>query len=223
MSQPAPDTVVFAADAGTVHIEKRYRLDQARYRLQLDVVVANRGDAPVGSKLCWSIGGRQDPDKRGGGFFSGVSANVSSAICYVNGKVERKSIENLGKDPLKAATERGPSLDRAPTRSSSCSRRCPSQRDPRAIRGTCTRRRLGTDAGQVTLRFARAGGARPRPRSAIPFVVFAGPKFIDDLEAVQAPAVAAAPGAPAVAAPRSTSTRRSTSPSPSCRGRSCRC
>src|SRR5262249_36050110 len=29
VSQPTPDSVVFAADAGNVHIEKRYRLDHA--------------------------------------------------------------------------------------------------------------------------------------------------------------------------------------------------
>ena len=100
MSQPTPDTVVFAADVGAVHIEKRYRLDKARYRLLLDVVVANGGDASVFSKLLLSSGGRQDPDKRGGGFFSGVSASVASALCYVNGKVHRKSIEELAKEPL---------------------------------------------------------------------------------------------------------------------------
>src|SRR6185295_17017037 len=100
-SQPTPTSVVFAADSGNVHIEKRYRLDQARYRLLLDVVVANRGDSPLGSDLTISIGGRQDPDKKGGGFFSGVSANIAAAVCFVNNNLERKAIENLGKESIK--------------------------------------------------------------------------------------------------------------------------
>src|SRR5580765_5578211 len=66
VSQPDANAVVFAADSGSVHIEKRYRLDQARYRLQLEVVVANRGDKQLYSKLMLGIAGRQDPDKRGG-------------------------------------------------------------------------------------------------------------------------------------------------------------
>src|SRR6186713_522951 len=47
VTQPSADTVVFAADSGNVHIEKRYRADVKRYRLSLDVVLSNRGDAPV--------------------------------------------------------------------------------------------------------------------------------------------------------------------------------
>src|SRR4029079_543763 len=74
VSQPSPDAVTFAADVGNVHIEKRYRVDKARYRLQLEVAVANRGEAAVGSTMILSIGGRQDPDKRPGGIFSAVSA-----------------------------------------------------------------------------------------------------------------------------------------------------
>ena len=86
VTQPAPDTVVFAADSGNVHIEKRYRADTTRYRLYLDVVLSNRGDAPVNHNLAIAVTGRQDPDKRGGGIFSAVSANVASAVCYVNGR-----------------------------------------------------------------------------------------------------------------------------------------
>src|SRR5262249_3124187 len=42
VARPAPDTVVFTADTDAVQIEKRYRLDPTRYRLQLDVVVHNK-------------------------------------------------------------------------------------------------------------------------------------------------------------------------------------
>ena len=98
----------------------------------------------------------------------------------------------------------------------------PSPRSRRA-RARARRARRGADAGQVTLRFAERS-VRRKARSVYPFVVFAGPKVIDDLEAVQ-PAVRPARRAPAAAvAPRlhleksvDVTLRRS------CRGRSCRC
>ena len=225
VSQPAPDTVVFAADVGAVHIEKRYRLDKPRYRLLLDVVVANRGDAPLFSKLLLSIGGRQDPDKRGGGFFSGVSASVSSALCYVNGKVERKSIENLAKDTLKAEDGTGTVGWIATDEKFFLLAAVPSPEVPPQQR-TCAAHASGVDAGQVTLSFAdRAVAAKGEV--SYPFVVFAGP------EGHGRPRGGAAarpwwrqgprPGRRRRPLPRSTSTRRSTSPSRSCRGRSCRC
>ena len=98
--QPAPNTVVFSTDTGNVHIEKRYVADTARYRLHLDVTVTNRGAQPVNHHLVIALSGRQDPEKRGGGFMSGSSANTASMLCAVDDKVERKPIEKLGKDPL---------------------------------------------------------------------------------------------------------------------------
>jgi YidC/Oxa1 family membrane protein insertase len=200
VSQPDPNTVVFAADVGTVHIEKRYRVDKARYRLLLDIVVTNRGDAPLFSKLLLSIGGRQDPDKRGGGFFSGVSANVSSALCYVNGKVHRQSIESLGKDPIKAEDGTGTVGWIATDEKFFLLAAVPSPEVPPQMR-TCAAHATGVDAGQVTYFADKAVGAKAEV--SYPFVIFAGPKDIDDLQAVQPQPVAAAgttPGTP-IAAP----------------------
>jgi len=98
--RPAPDTVIFAADSGSIHIEKRYIVDATRYRLQLDVTLTNRGDQPIDDHLAISIPGRQDPDKRGGGFFSGSTASVSSILCEVDDKLERRPIDKLAKDPI---------------------------------------------------------------------------------------------------------------------------
>jgi len=198
VSQPAPNTVVFAADAGNVHIEKRYRLDQARYRLLLDVAVANRGEAALGSKLALSLGGHQDPDKKGGGFFSGVSASISAAVCYVNGKVERKAIENLAKEPIKTEDGSGTINWIATDEKFFLLAAVPPAQPPETRQ--CTTQPTGADAGIVTLRFPERV-VQPKTEVSIPFVVYAGPKFTDDLEAVQAPAVTAAPGSPAVAAP----------------------
>ncbi|HEY7376570.1 MAG TPA: membrane protein insertase YidC [Polyangia bacterium] len=202
VSQPTPDSVVFAADAGNVHVEKRYHLDKARYRLQLDVVVANRGDSAVDSAMLLSIGGRQDPEKKGGGFFSGSSANISAAVCFVNGNLERKAIENLAKDTIKDGKGSGTVSWIAADEKFFMVAAVPYAQPPGEIR-TCAMRPTGIDAGVVTVQFPdRVVPAKGEISYA--FNVFAGPKFTDDLEAVRAPVVAAAgttPGAPAAAEP----------------------
>jgi len=193
VSQPDANAVVFAADSGSVHIEKRYRLDQARYRLQLEVVVANRGDKQLYSKLMLAIAGRQDPDKRGGGFFSGVSASISSAICFVNGKVERKSIEGLAKDTIKAEDGTGTINWIATDEKFFLLAAVPFQERTQNNR-MCNMASLGTDVGQVTLRLVEQVVA-PQTEVSYPFAVFAGPKVTEDLEAIRPPVVAVAPSA----------------------------
>ena len=188
-SQPAPDAVTFAADVGNVHIEKRYRVDKARYRLQLEIAVANRGEAAVGSTMILSIGGRQDPDKRPGGIFSAVSANPATALCYANGKVLREPIENLGKDPIPTDKGQGSISWIATDEKFFLLAAVPTQEPNRA----CGSRVTGTDAGQVTLRFPERVVAA-KGEVVYPFNLFAGPKVTDELEVVPAPAVAAAPG-----------------------------
>jgi len=196
-TQPTPDAVTFAANVGNVHIEKRWRVDKARYRLTLEVVVANRGDAPIGSKMVVSIGGRQDPEKRGGGFFSGVSANISSALCYLSGNrnPNRIAIENLGKESIKDSDGSGNVLWIGADEKFFLLAAVPSPEPPSQSR-ICATHATGTDAGQVTLRFAERF-VTPKGEISYPFVVFAGPKFIDDLEAVQPMPVPVVAGLPA--------------------------
>jgi YidC/Oxa1 family membrane protein insertase len=200
-TQPSPDAVTFATDVSDVHIEKRFRVDKARYRLQLEVVVANRGQAPVLSKLSVSIGGRQDPDKKGGGFFSSTGANISSALCYMNGSRNpiRKSIENLGKDPIKDDEGAGSVLWIGADEKFFLLAGVPSPESPPQNR-ICATHATGTDAGQVTLRFAERNVAQ-QTETTYPFVVWAGPKGTDELADVQPIMPAAAPGVPAAAAP----------------------
>jgi YidC/Oxa1 family membrane protein insertase len=197
-SQPSPNAVTFAADVGNTHIEKRYRVDPKRYRLQLDVVVSNRAEAPVSSTVILSIGGRQDPEKRGGGFLSAVSANVSSALCFnLHGeKLLRKPIEHLEKEPIAGDEASGQIAWVGTDEKFFLVAAVPSLEGTR----TCGSKVTGTDAGVVTLRFA--GRDVPAKGEVVyPFALFAGPKVTDDLEAVQPPAPApAAPGTPATVA-----------------------
>ena len=178
--QPAPNTVVFATDTGSVHIEKRYVVDTTRYRLHLDVTVTNRGAQPVDHHLAISLSGRQDPEKKGGGFMSGSAANTASMLCAVDDKVERKPIEKLGKDPLDklgavkwVATDEKFFLLAA----------VPYPESPPHERG-CTATAQPDGTGQVTLSFAERT-VPPQGTVAYPFAIYAGPKVITDLEAVR--------------------------------------
>ncbi|HVV48516.1 MAG TPA: membrane protein insertase YidC, partial [Polyangia bacterium] len=178
--QPAPNTVIFAADAGGAHIEKRYVVDTTRYRVHLDVSVTNRSGQPFDHHLAIALSGRQDPDKRGGGFFAGSSANIASLLCYVDNKVERKAVEKLGKDSIDkvgavkwiGSDEKFFLLAAVPyPESPPLERRCVTAAEP-------------DGTGTVTLSFA---GRTLPPQGTVDyaFAVFAGPKVIGDLEAVQ--------------------------------------
>jgi YidC/Oxa1 family membrane protein insertase len=187
VSQPAPDTVVFSADSGTTHIEKRFRADKTRYRLHLDVVIANRGEAPVDHNLAIAVTGRQDPNKRGGGIFSAVSANVASVVCDVNGEVERESIEGLEAKAPKDGAIRWIATDEKFFLLAAVP-----YPEPAAQPGSpppnrsCIMSPLGPDLGQVLLSFS-GRTVPPRGETIYPFTIFAGPKFIDDLKQVRPP------------------------------------
>jgi len=180
VSQPAPDTVVFTADTDQVHIEKRYRADTTRYRLHLDVVVQNKTAQNVDHHLALHVYGRQDPDKKGGGFFSGGTANLSSILCRVGDDTERRPIEKLVKDPIdKIGNVRWVAADEkffllaavpypeTPARERKCAASSPNG-----------------EIGEGVLTFAERSVA-PGSTSTYAFSIFAGPKFRDDLEQVR--------------------------------------
>jgi len=178
--RPSPDTVIFAADAGTTHIEKRYVADTTRYRLHLDVTVSNRGDQPIDHHLAVSLPGRQDLDKRGGGFLSGSTASVSSMLCAVDDKVERRPIDKLGKDPIeKLGAVRWVASDEKFFLFAAV----PYPESPPAERG-CAAKTTGDGTGEITLSFAERT-VPPHGSVDYAFAIFAGPKVISDLDAVR--------------------------------------
>jgi YidC/Oxa1 family membrane protein insertase len=163
-----------------VHIEKRYVADTTRYRLHLDVTVTNRGAQPVDQHLAISLSGRQDPEKKGGGFMSGSSANTASMLCAVDDKVERKPIEKLGKDPLdKLGAVKWVATDEKFFILAAV----PYPESPPHERG-CAATALPDGTGQVTLSFAERT-VPPQGTVDYPFAIYAGPKVITDLEAVR--------------------------------------
>ena len=178
--RPAPDTVIFAADSGPMHIEKRYIVDATRYRLHLDVTLSNRGDQAIDDHLVVSIPGRQDPNKRGGGFFSGSTASVSSMLCEVDDKLERRPIDKLAKNPI---DKLGAVLWVASDEKFFLFAAVPYPESPAAERG-CAAKSTGDGAGEVSLSFAERT-VPPHGTIDYAFAIFAGPKDISDLDQVR--------------------------------------
>jgi len=178
--RPDANSVVFAADSGTTHVEKRYRVDTTRYRVHLDVSVTNRGQQPVSHHLAISVTGHQDPTKRGGGFMSGSSANLSSVLCAVDDKLERRPVDKVAKDALDklgavrwiGSDEKFFLLAAIPYPETA-----PQQR-------RCATTALPDGSGRVTLSFAERSVA-PQATSSYAFAIFAGPKIITELDAVR--------------------------------------
>jgi YidC/Oxa1 family membrane protein insertase len=178
--RPDGTTVVFAADSGPTHIEKRYIVDTTRYRVHLDVAVSNHGQQAVSHHLGLSLTGHQDPEKRGGGFLSGSSANLSSVMCSVDDKLERRPIEKLTKDPLDklgavhwiGSDEKFFLLAAVPYPETP-----PQQR-------RCATTTLPDGSGRVTMSFAERT-VQPQQTTTYAFAIFAGPKVVADMDAVR--------------------------------------
>jgi YidC/Oxa1 family membrane protein insertase len=180
VSQPTSDTVVFTAETDAVRIEKRYRVESARYRLQLDVTVENKTAKPESEHLAIHLLTRQDPGGKSGGFFGGSAANTASILCHVNEKTERTTAEKLAKEAVEkignvrwvGADEKFFLLAAAPN----------PEVPPRERK--CIERSPAPEIGEGVLSFAErelpAGG-----RTTYSFAIFAGPKIISDLKQIR--------------------------------------
>jgi YidC/Oxa1 family membrane protein insertase len=172
--------VSFVAENADVRIEKRYQLDTTRYRLYLNVTVQNKTGKNQDHHLTLAIGGRQDPEKKGGGFFSGGAANLSSVLCAVNDDVKREPIEKLAKDPIdKLGNVRWLGTDEKFFLLAAV----PYPEDPPRER-RCQGTSLDGHMGDAVLSFAERT-VPARGTTTYPFVVFAGPKVRADLNEVR--------------------------------------
>ena len=94
------EEVVYAADAGTVHVEKRWSVPKAGYSLGLEVTVENKGDKPAQARLLVAVDGYQDPNVKAGGMSFGKRVNVTEGLCDVAGKLKNEGLEESQKKPL---------------------------------------------------------------------------------------------------------------------------
>jgi len=176
----SPQEVVFQAETASMIVQKRYRVDTTRYRLHLDLSVTNKSAASHDVAVAVSVFGRQDPDKKGGGLFSGASSNIAAILCHEPGKVERHPIEKLAKEPFEwfgpvdwvGADEKFFLLAVVPY----------PETPPRDKKCAATSR--GADLAEGQLSFASRTLA-PGKATSYAFAVFAGPKDIDDLKEVR--------------------------------------
>ena len=182
VSRPAPDTVVFRAETDAVRIEKRYRAESSRYRLQLDVTVENKTTKPATEHLGLQVFARQDPNGKGGGFLGGSSANTASILCYVGDKTERTSVDKLSKDKetvQKVGNVRWIGADEKFFLIAAV----PLPESPPHDR-ICTSRGQAGEIAEGELTFSErelAAGAK----TTYSFAIFAGPKVTEELEKVQ--------------------------------------
>jgi YidC/Oxa1 family membrane protein insertase len=168
------------APCAEVRVEKRYTADATRYRLHLDVTVQNKSGKDQDHALLLALDGRQDPEKKGGGFFSGGAANLSSILCFVNDKVEREPIEKLAKNPIeKTGTVRWIGTDEKFFLLAAV----PYPEDPPRDR-TCKGSSADASVGEAVLRFAERD-VPARASTTYSFAIFAGPKVIADLDQVR--------------------------------------
>jgi YidC/Oxa1 family membrane protein insertase len=180
VTRPAEGSVVFHAETDDVVVEKRYSLEAQRYRLQLSVTVQNKGSKPLDHGLAIRMFAAQDPEKKGGGFFSYASANLTEVVCYVGDKARRSTVEALAKESQNFV---GGVRWAAAGDKYFMVAAVPFPETPPHDRG-CKLQVVDATTTEVALSFSSRALA-PGEKTEYPFLVFAGPKYAHDLEAVR--------------------------------------
>ncbi len=180
VGQPNPNAVVFRAETNDVAVEKRFTLEPQRYRLALSVVVQSKEAKPIDVALQIHLTTTQDPAKKGGGMFSYASANLAETVCHVGDKAKRGTVDALHKESQgyvggvrwAAAGDKYFAIAAVPF-----------PENPPRERG-CQERALDSDSAEVSLAYATRTVAAGE-KTEFPMVIFAGPKYTSDLEAVR--------------------------------------
>jgi YidC/Oxa1 family membrane protein insertase len=180
VTRPAAGSVVFHAETDEVVVEKRFTLEAQRYRLQLAVSVQNKGSKSLDHGLSVRLFAAQDPDKKGGGFMSYASANLTETVCYVGDKAHRSTVEALTKESQNLVggvrwTAAGDKYFMVAA--------IPLPEMPARDRA-CKLQAIDSNTAEVALSFSTRTLA-PGEKTEYPFIVFAGPKYAHDLEMVR--------------------------------------
>jgi len=180
VARPAAGSVVFRAETDEVVVEKRYTLEAQRFRLQLSLTVQNKGSKSLDHGLAVEIFAAQDPEKKGGGMFSYASANLAETVCHVGDKAKRSTVEGLVKESQSfvGGVRWAAAGDKYFTIAA-----VPFPENPPRDRA-CKLQSIDTATGEVVLSFSTRSLA-PGEKTDYPFIVFAGPKYASDLEAVR--------------------------------------
>ena len=171
--------VVYRASTATARIEKRFRVDNARYRIHLDVTVENLSAAPLDHHFALQVFGHQDPGATGG-FLSGSTGNTASILCHVDDKTERVPVEKIQKESFEkiggvswvASDEKFFVVAAVPY----------PENPPRERK--CGGKSVDAQTAQGQLSFAERQIA-PGAKTQYAVAIFVGPKVISDLEDVR--------------------------------------
>ncbi len=180
VARPAAGAVVFRAETDEVVVEKRFALETQRYRLQLFVTVQNKGSKPLDHGLEVLLFAAQDPAKKGGGLFSYATANLAEMVCHVGDKAKRATVDALLKEPKDYV---GGVLWAAAGDKYFTIAAVPFPETPPRERG-CKEQAVDASTAEVALSFASRTVA-PGEKTEYPFVIFAGPKYTHELDAVR--------------------------------------
>ena len=178
--QPNSSSVAFRAETSDVVVEKRYTLEPQRFRLVFSLVVQNKTAKPLDLGLLIHLFAAQDPEKKGGSFFSYASANMAETVCYLGDKAKRGTIEALAKEPQSyvGGIRWASAGDKYFTIAA-----VPFPETPPRERG-CREQALDSLRGEVSLSYATRTVAVGE-RTEFSLIVFAGPKYTSDLDAVR--------------------------------------
>jgi YidC/Oxa1 family membrane protein insertase len=183
VNQPSSDVVLFSAETDAVHIEKRYTVEKARYRLRLDVSVTNKSSKPQSQHLAISVFTRQDPNGKSGGFFGGSSANIAAVLCQVNDSTERTPTEKLEKNANEPVEKTGNVSWVGADEKFFLVAAVPYPENPPRDR-KCVERGLPAEVGEGLLSFTERELA-PAEHTTYAFELYVGPKIVDDLDQVR--------------------------------------
>ena len=178
--RPMPSQVIFRAETSDVVLEKRYTLQPLRHRLRMDISIQNKTEKSQEHALVLQLAAKQDPEKKSGGFFDYASANLAEAVCHVNDKAQRAVVEALVKEPknLVGGIRWFAAGDKYFTIAV-----VPYAENPGKDRG-CIANAVDGDKAIVALSFSTRL-LQPAQKTEYAFEVYAGPKYISDLDAVR--------------------------------------
>ena len=175
-----PNQVTYRAETAAIAVEKRFIVDNAHYRIHLDVTVQNRTGAAQDHHLGIQVAGFQDPEAKGS-FLTAATGNTSSLLCHLGGSITRDDIETLSKEPWQGKT--GPVSWIGADEKFFLTAVVPYP-EPRPQDRTCKSTSYGPTAAAGTLEFA-ARSLAPGAHTRYSFAVYVGPKIIADLEEVR--------------------------------------
>jgi YidC/Oxa1 family membrane protein insertase len=176
---PGTRQVIYRSETAAVAVEKRFTIDETKYRIHLDVSVENRSTLPQDHHLAIQLFGRQDPEAKGG-FLSGSTGNTANILCHADDKTVRVTLEKLEKEPFERV---GAVSWIGSDEKFFLTAAVPYPETPARER-RCAAVSTGPGVGLANLSFAERHLA-PGARTDYAFVVFVGPKVVADLDEVR--------------------------------------